>query len=164
MTHNALGPSLTMPYNVVSSSDPNTIGFHLGTLDVRTVYRTCPSRALLRPVRSQPAWQQFHRDRTPSARADPGRQGADQPHFCALASVAGEHPEGNRRPHGVPGEGLDIGRDALQRARRSASCSLRPKKPTACCTTTSARSTSCWASCARSGPWRRPSSWKRGCG
>jgi ATP-dependent Clp protease ATP-binding subunit ClpC len=43
-------------------------------------------------------------------------------------------------------------------------CSLRPKKLIACCTTTSAPSTSCWASCARSGPWRRPSSWKRGCG
>ena len=38
-----------------------------------------------------------------------------------------------------------------------------PKKPTGCCTTTSARSTCSWASCAKSGRLRRPSSWKRGC-
>jgi ATP-dependent Clp protease ATP-binding subunit ClpC len=39
-----------------------------------------------------------------------------------------------------------------------------PKRPIASCTTTSAPSTCCSASCAKSGRWPPPSSWKRGCG
>ncbi len=83
--------------------------------DVRTLHRTGASGSLLRALRSQPARECLDRDRAPPARPDPGRQGADEPDFPALAPLPREHPEGSRGADGLPREGLHLGRDPLQR-------------------------------------------------
>ena len=66
-------------------------------------------------VRGQPARERLHRDRTPAARPDPGGQGPHQPDLRALQRRARLDPQGDRGAHRVPREGVDVGRDPLQR-------------------------------------------------
>ena len=86
-----------------------------GRPDVRTVHRKGKTGSLLRPVRGQPARERLDRDRASAAGSHPRGEGSDQPHLCAVPPLARKHSQGNRRPHGVSREGLDLGRDSLQR-------------------------------------------------
>ena len=54
-------------------------------------------------------------------------KGPDQPDLRALAPLPRKHPQGNRRPHGLPREGLDLGRDPLQR-RNQARAAVRGRR------------------------------------
>ena len=87
----------------------------------------------LRALRSEPAREHFHRNRAPAAGTDPRGQGAHEPHFCPIAPLPRKHPQGNRRAHGVSREGLDLGRDSLQRGNqaRAAVCRRRGRSAAA---------------------------------
>ena len=68
---------------------------------------------------AEPAREHFHRNRAPAAGTDPRGQGSHQPHLRPIAPVPREHPQGNRGADGVPREGLDLGRDPLQRGNQA---------------------------------------------
>ena len=65
---------------IMQKGVPKVVGprsFHVGRLDVRTIYRTGAAGVVLRSLRGQPARKHLDRDRAPASGIDPRRQGAD---------------------------------------------------------------------------------------
>ena len=59
--------------------------------------------------------------------SDSRRQGPDEPDLCPIPPVPRKHPQRNRRPHGLPREGVDLGRDPVQR-RNQARAAVRRRR------------------------------------
>ena len=118
--------------------------------DVRTVHRTGPAGSLLRPLRGQPARQHLDRDRAPAARPDPRGQGPDPPHLRRATCRSRTSARKSRAARSSARRSRPRSRSRFS-AETKRVLQFAAEEADGCCTTTSAPSTSCSASCARSG-------------